>query len=446
MADRQAAPSTSAVAAMSLFGTKDGAAATPGFDPAGDTELERVTKVMEAAANTPQAAVRFLNAIGFEEFGPASARLKVTLSMMLTMSMLDLERKLGVVPKKAVVALYDECRKLRQCFDRSSFAVDVPLWLPVVLRLPPSALEAPSEQRKPRPPPRPASARGASAGAHQPSSAVVRPPLRRLTASERVRFMLSGLQPPEMRSPMVRQEARQQKSLAAQQLHALHQEQGRVPAGEPLPPSRAPSPPTPGGGAHGAVVRAPRRLPDPEAAAAADAARAAVLQHVSEREATLAAMRALLPPPRGVVARRRATRELILNQAGLAQVRMELAQLLGAMRRSSAAILRAIYEWKLTLRAKYTYFASLGERVRGRAARSAQTGTARLWGRPFGAGGVACSSSPSLPLPPPPAIPLPPPPSIPLPPPPSRCLRHDPSLPRLPSRSPTLSLARRSPG
>ena len=31
------------------------------------------------------------------------------------------------------------------------------------------------------------------------------------------------------------------------------------------------------------------------------------------------------------------------------------------MRRSSAAICRAIYEWKLTLRSRYTYFASLGE-------------------------------------------------------------------------------------
>ena len=33
------------------------------------------------------------------------------------------------------------------------------------------------------------------------------------------------------------------------------------------------------------------------------------------------------------------------------------------MRRTSAAICRAIYEWKLTLRARFTYFASLDDDV-----------------------------------------------------------------------------------
>ena len=50
-----------------------------------------------------------------------------------------------------------------------------------------------------------------------------------------------------------------------------------------------------------AVAKAPRRLPDPDAAAA-DAAKEAVMRLVGEREAAIGALRSLMPAPRGVVA------------------------------------------------------------------------------------------------------------------------------------------------
>ena len=64
---------------------------------------------------------------------------------------------------------------------------------------------------------------------------------------------------------------------------------------------RAPLTPAPPPGA--AVAKAPRRLPDPDAAAAADAAKEAVMRLVGEREAAIGALRSLMPAPRGVVAR-----------------------------------------------------------------------------------------------------------------------------------------------
>ena len=98
---------------------------------------------------------------------------------------------------------------------------------------------------------------------------------------------------------------------------------------------------------------------DADAAAAAAAAKAAVLRHVSEREAALAALRSLMPCPRGLVARRRAFKELLGNPRALAEARSDLAILLSEVRRTSAAICAAITEWKLTLRSHYAYFASL---------------------------------------------------------------------------------------
>ena len=77
---------------------------------------------MEDAASAPEAAVRFLHAIGYEEFVPMAERLGLSLLMLTAMPMLDLERKLGVAPKKAVVALFDECVKMRRCLQRSSAA------------------------------------------------------------------------------------------------------------------------------------------------------------------------------------------------------------------------------------------------------------------------------------------------------------------------------------
>ena len=95
---------------------------------------------MEEAASYPEAALRFMTAIGYEEYVPAVERLGINLTMLTAMPMIDLERKLGVTPKKAAVALFDECLKLRRCLHRSSTAIEVPHWLPFVLRVPHSAV------------------------------------------------------------------------------------------------------------------------------------------------------------------------------------------------------------------------------------------------------------------------------------------------------------------
>ena len=62
---------------------------------------------MEEAASYPEAALRFMTAIGYEEYVPAVERLGINLTMLTAMPMIDLERKLGVTPKKAAVALFD---------------------------------------------------------------------------------------------------------------------------------------------------------------------------------------------------------------------------------------------------------------------------------------------------------------------------------------------------
>jgi hypothetical protein len=44
----------------------------------------------------PEAAVRFLHAIGYEEFAPMCVRQQINLTMLTEMTMLDLERDLGM--------------------------------------------------------------------------------------------------------------------------------------------------------------------------------------------------------------------------------------------------------------------------------------------------------------------------------------------------------------
>ena len=271
--------------------------------------------------------------------------------------------------KKVVVGLFDECLKLRRCLHRTSAAVEVPSWLPRVLKLPESAVNFQGDggyQMRPqsartesglRPAPPPGSA---GRGRRGP---------RPLTASERTRFLISGIIAPGGGSPQLKERAREAK-LAAQKALQEHQ------TGLGLGGGRAPD------GSSTMVAQQEheeqqremhraekererghlKRLPDPDAAVQAEAAKAAVMRLVGEREAAIGALRSLMPTPRGVVARRRATRELIMAPVPLAEARADLAILLGEIRRTSAAICRAIYEWKLVLRARYTYFATLGER------------------------------------------------------------------------------------
>ena len=302
---------------------------------------ERV--VMERAADDSEAAVRFLHAIGYEEFVPIVQRLDLSLMMLTSMTMLDLERRLGVSPKKAVVALFDECLKLRRCLNRSSTAVDVPHWLPMVLRVPPELINPTARGSNSQ---RPSSARGASIGPGRPQASgarSARSPRRPMSAGQKVRVMLSGIKPPINYGD--REVVREQRMQAQKQL-AEHL-------------SSVPTPHPPVGTK---PQKAPRRVADADAAAAAKSAKAAVMHLVGEREAAVGALRTLMPAPRGLVARKRATQQLIVAAGPLAEARADLTVLLSEVRRTSAAICAAIYEWKLVLRARYAYFASLGEK------------------------------------------------------------------------------------
>ena len=320
---------------------------------------------MAQAADTQQSCSRFLVAVGFSDCVPVCAQLGLTLLELTNLSIPDIEVRIGLSPRKAAVALYDECLKLRRCLHRSSDAVDVPQWLPVVLSVPHSALEA--LPLKPRPP-------SGRRRAHSPTSpvdpAIPKKPSRfrrPLTASERTRFMMSGLAPPmpSMTERIAHREMRihtQQQLAAHQKQHrellerqkrdsAEHADTASIGLGVTLLAAHdASAAILPVGGP--TIPKHPRRLPDHAAAAAAEAAKAVVLELAGEREAAVGAMRALLPKPKSVVGRRRATRELLFDADALAEIRADLSILLGEMRRTGAAICRAIFEWKLTLRSR----------------------------------------------------------------------------------------------
>lgn len=104
------------------------------------------------------------------------------------------------------------------------------------------------------------------------------------------------------------------------------------------------------------------KLPDAEAALEAEAARQHVVRLIAEREATIDALRHLLPSPRGVVQRRRATRALLLTPDASAQLRQRLAQLISQLRWCGSRICDAVGVWKGTLRSRYAYFRSMPER------------------------------------------------------------------------------------
>ena len=162
--------------------------------------VEQSRAVMMEAACTPEAAVRFLQAVGYEEFAPAVERLQISLTTLALMPMLDLERKLGVTPKKAVVALFDECGKLRRCLNRSSAAVELPTWLPAVLSVPAELIEPSAANGgggRGSPPRRAQSARGPRIGPGRPTpSGGGHKTARPLSSNERVRMLMSGIKPP----------------------------------------------------------------------------------------------------------------------------------------------------------------------------------------------------------------------------------------------------------
>ena len=337
--------------------------------------LEHATSasvVVDKAASTPEAAQRFLAAIGFGHLVGRGG--KVSLLNMVELSTAELQELFGIERRCEAVALRDECQKLNYVLKRTSEAIDYPMWLPIVLSVPHDSL-AP----RPYDPQRVQSARGhryhkraTSAGGSHSARKEARP----LTASERLRFMMSGV-PPPLPSAEERHEQRAKRRYAYEALvtcqaqhRALLQQHG---GGGPPPPTAAhPTAAGPVTGASSVHERLPdttpnparpvrSRLPDHAAAAAAEAAKSAVLALVGEREAALGAMRALLPTPKGTVATRRASLELLSDPAAFAQLRADLAILMHEMRRTSAAVCRAIHEWKLTLRSRYVYFATLSE-------------------------------------------------------------------------------------
>jgi hypothetical protein len=341
--------------------------------------LEHATSasvVVDKAASTPEAAQRFLAAVGFGHLVGRGG--KVSLLNMVALSTAELQELFGIERRCEAVALRDECQKLNYVLNRTSEAIDYPMWLPIVLAVPPDSL-AP----RPYDAQRVQSARGhryhkraTSAGGSHSARKETRP----LTASERLRFMMSGV-PPPLPSAEERHEQRAKRRYAHEALvtcqaqhRALLQQHGGD--GPPPPTAAHPTAAGPVTGASSVHERLPdttpiparpvrSRLPDHAAAAAAEAAKSAVLALVGEREAALGAMRALLPTPKGSVSTRRASLELLADPAAFAQLRADLAILMHEMRRTSAAVCRAIHEWKLTLRSRYVYFATLSEESLG---------------------------------------------------------------------------------
>lgn len=235
----------------------------------------RRESALAAAAASPDAAVRFLQTIGF---GDVAATCKDERVDLMTMSMMDaaeLERVLKVSPRKRAVHLYDECVKLKRCLF-STGGIELPPWLPLVLSgpQPPSGLKA-----------RPAARRVSHSAPRQRHGSQNLQHLQ----SQRMRFLMSGMKPPD--------------EAAAEQ-----------------------------GGAGGSKSRkgsprhARRRLPDVGAALEAEEAKERVLAFIEEREAAVASLRQLMPLPQGVVGRRRATRALLMADGALERARSSLAE------------------------------------------------------------------------------------------------------------------------
>lgn len=83
---------------------------------------------------------------------------------------------------------------------------------------------------------------------------------------------------------------------------------------------------------------------------------------IDQREGAIDSLRHLLPSPRGVVQRRRATRALLLSNSAAEQLRQSLADLVSEIRWLGARIVEAVQHWRSTLRKRYTYFGSMDQR------------------------------------------------------------------------------------
>ena len=84
---------------------------TPAASPAVDALTPN--EILEEAAAQPEAAVRFLQAIGYRELVPVCVEQNLSLLALTRMSIPDIENRLGVESRKTAVAFYDELLKLR---------------------------------------------------------------------------------------------------------------------------------------------------------------------------------------------------------------------------------------------------------------------------------------------------------------------------------------------
>ena len=78
-------------------------------------------------------AANFLTTIGFGEYAPVCVEAQLNLVALSSCSLSELQQELGIDHVPTAMALLEECFKLRQCLQRSSPAVELPVWLPQLL-------------------------------------------------------------------------------------------------------------------------------------------------------------------------------------------------------------------------------------------------------------------------------------------------------------------------
>ena len=263
-------------------------------------------------------AASFLTTIGFGEYAPVCVEAQINLVALSSCSLSELQQELGIDHVPTAMALLEECFKLRQCLQRSSPAVELPVWLPQLLP-PHRRPEVAGAVARAELPPVLKAGSGLNAARRGGSLVPVNLPIESLDGHD-LSLICAGVQPPMPPTP--------DRPMT------------------PMPPS-------------------PRRaMPNAHGMAAADEAKRAVMRAIGAREEAISSLRNLLPEMRN---RQRsslaqATQQLVGSSGeGLAQRRQQLGVLLGTCRRCTVTVCHALLRWKDVLRSHYSYFAVMPE-------------------------------------------------------------------------------------
>lgn len=263
------------------------------------------------------AAASFLTTIGFGEYAHVCAEAQLNLVALSSCSLSELQQELGIDHVPTAMALHEECFKLRQCLQRSSPAVELPVWLPQLLPPHRRPEVAGTVARTELPP---LLKTGSSLNAGRRGGILIKPPANLPIESmdgHDLSLLCAGVQPPLPPTP--------DRPIS------------------PMPPS-------------------PRRAPNTHGMAAADEAKRAVMRAIEAREEAISSLRRLLPETRNHqrASLARATQQLVGSSGeGLAQRRQQLGVLLGTCRACTVTVCHALLRWKEVLRSHYSYFAGM---------------------------------------------------------------------------------------